>query len=357
MKNLKFKYSIVFLLTAVIILLLPSSFLLYMSFSDYKPESKQNLSLENKNDKIILDEKVFTLLSWNIGYCGLGKEMDFFYDGGKKVRSEKKQAELYKNQIINFIDSLKNIDFWFFQEVDVKSKRSYFVDQRKELKKCLKEYNSAFATNYKVAYVPIPFLKAMGKVKAGIMNFSRFLPNETFRVSYPNIASWPKNLFLLDRCFMMFRYLLPSGKDLVLINTHNSYYVVEDSLKMIELNILKRQVIEEYEKGNFVVIGGDWNQLPSGYHKISNLSSELLQKNITTIPETYLPKKWKYAFDPNVPTNRDLIEPYKKNQTKISIIDFFIVSPNVEIKNCKTYSLNFENSDHNPIQLTFSLIE
>ena len=27
-----------------------------------------------------------TLVSWNIGYAGLGDNMDFFYDGGRRVR-------------------------------------------------------------------------------------------------------------------------------------------------------------------------------------------------------------------------------------------------------------------------------
>ena len=35
-----------------------------------------------------------TLVSWNIGYAGLGDNMDFFYDGGRRVRD----TDVYKRQ-------------------------------------------------------------------------------------------------------------------------------------------------------------------------------------------------------------------------------------------------------------------
>ncbi len=197
----------------------------------------------------------------------------------------------------------------------------------------------------------------MGFVSAGMMTFSRFFSDEHLRISYPNIATWPEKLFLLDRCFILFRQPLPSGKDLVLINTHNSYYVSEDSLRMLELNILKNKMLQEYEKGNYVVAGGDWNKFPPQFLKVSQIPTDLLQNDVHCLDFNYLPFEWKFAFSADTPTNRALNTFYEEGKTKISTIDFFVVSPNIKIENCKTFSLGFENSDHNPVKLEFSLIQ
>jgi exonuclease III len=37
------------------------------------------------------------------------------------------------------------------------------------------------------------------------------------------------------------------------------------------------------------------------------------------------------------------------------VIDGFIVSPNVEVLSVQTIDLDFKNSDHNPVKLTFAL--
>lgn len=36
-------------------------------------------------------------------------------------------------------------------------------------------------------------------------------------------------------------------------------------------------------------------------------------------------------------------------------VEFFLVSPNIEVSNVKCYDLEFKNSDHNPVQARFRL--
>lgn len=332
------------------------SFLLFIHFSDYKPAKKEQLFIKNLSQQKAENQSTYSLLSWNLGYCGLGKEMDFFHEGGEQVRPSKAQVQKYLSQNLAFIKSQDSIDFFFFQEVDKSSKRSYYFDQSEKLKNLLASYNSVFADNYRVPFVPIPLLNPMGSVEAGVMTFSRYFQSEAIRYAYPNLATWPENLFLLDRCFVLSRHPLPSGKELVLINTHNSYYVSEDSLRIIELNILKTKMLQEYEKGNFVIAGGDWNKYPPHFFEKTQLPSDILQNNVHCLDTDFLPSDWSYAFDPHTPSNRELAALYKKGETKLAVIDFFVVSPNIKIENCKTFPLGFENSDHNPVQLNFSFI-
>ncbi|RLB98265.1 MAG: endonuclease, partial [Deltaproteobacteria bacterium] len=64
----------------------------YATLSDYQPDPT-TLVFENQKAKPIAGQTNFRLLIWNIGYGGLSRDMDFFYDGGKQVRTSKKNVE------------------------------------------------------------------------------------------------------------------------------------------------------------------------------------------------------------------------------------------------------------------------
>jgi len=338
-----------------ILIILFSSFLIFISLKDYDPPDFMPLAFNQTNVSQIEDDTTLSIITWNLGYAGLGKEMDFFYDGGKQVRASEKLSLKYFQNNLSFIEKMDSIDFWFFQEVDQHSKRSYFVDQIQKLTESLDKYNSATAINYSVSWVPVPILNPLGKVEAGLMSFSKYTPIEASRYAYPNIASWPDNLFLLDRCFILTRFLLPNNKHLVLLNTHNSYYVTNDSLRKIELDIIREKMREEFNEGNYVIAGGDWNRLPAGFNKFFRGDLSNLQKSIPSFSEDFLPSEWQWAFDTHQFTNRELNLPYDELETKKSSIDYFIVSPNIELNENFVFPLDFENSDHNPVYLKFRL--
>jgi len=338
-----------------ILIILFGSFLVFISIEDYDPPDFVPLSFNQTNVSQIEADTTLSIVTWNIGYNGLGKEMDFFYDGGKQVRADEKLSLKYLKNNLSFIEKTDSIDFWFFQEVDQHSKRSYFVDQIQKVTESLGKYNSATVINYSVSWVPVPLFNPMGNVEAGMMSFSKYAPIEASRYAYPNIASWPDNLFLLDRCFILTRFLLPNNKHLVLLNTHNSYYVTNDSLRKIELDIIRVKMLEEYSAGNYVIAGGDWNRLPVRFKDNFHGDLAQLQTSMPSFNGDFLSKKWLWAYDTTQFTNRELNFPYDELKTKKSSIDYFIVSPNVELIENFVFPLNFENSDHNPVYLKFRL--
>lgn len=368
MKQIYSKIIKLFSLAIGLMILFFVTFLTSISIKDYTPNEITKLSVFNKSTNSIDSSSYFSLLSWNMGYSGLGKEMDFFYDGGDMVRGSEELSAKYFQQNLEFLNEHSDVDFIFLQEVDVDSKRSYGIDQADLIRQNLSEFESSFAKNYDVTFVPVPPFKPMGKVQAGIMTFSKYASISALRHAYPNIASWPDKLFLLDRCFIVSRYQLEvfgghdgvadgvidgaEFRELVLINTHNSYYINEDSLRLIELNILKEVMNHEYEKGNYVIAGGDWNKFPPIIIEDLGIDQSRIQEGVSKIDHDFLPAEWKWAFDRNKPTNRELNTPYT-DKSKISIIDYFVCSPNVEIISAKTIDLNFENSDHNPVMLEF----
>jgi endonuclease/exonuclease/phosphatase family metal-dependent hydrolase len=217
-------------------------------------------------------------------------------------------------------------------------------------------YESVFAINYDVPFVPIPLNNPMGKVVAGMMCFSGYKARSSERVSFQGNFKWPKNLFMLNRCFIMERYVFSSGKVLVMINTHNSAFD-DGTLRKAELNLLRKTALDEYQKGNYVLVGGDWNLNPPGYELSGITSGDVsVSTDLYNASDHLMPEGWVWAFDDTTPSNRYVDEPYQKGKTKTTIIDYFLLSPNIQLINIKTIDLGFKYSDHNPVKMNVQLL-
>lgn len=344
----------------LIILLLVLAFALfiaYITYTDYQPEEIIVEVKKGTYQTEDLDIDTISLMNWNIGYAGLGAEMDFFYDGGTKVRPSKELNQKYLQNILNFIKTTDTVDFWLVQELDVNSKRSYYHDQVKEITDVKDGSYGVFAKNYMCQFVPVPVSDPLGYVEAGLMTFSNFPPEESVRHAYPLIASWPNKLFLLDRCFLLNRYPLNNGKDLVVINTHNSAYVYDSVLRVKELQIIKMAMLEEYKKGNYVITGGDWNQIPPGYEPQGDYNGHNYKPSIVKMNPDFMPDGWKWAYDNSAPTNRSNYKSFVRGENTTTCLDYYLVSPNVEIIETKTVDLLFAWSDHNPVFLKVRLLK
>ncbi|MCK5163988.1 MAG: endonuclease/exonuclease/phosphatase family protein [Desulfobacula sp.] len=319
----------------------------YATYSDFQPDPT-TLVFEKQNAKAIKGQKNFNLMIWNIGYGGLSRDMDFFYDGGKQVRPERQIVEKNITAIEAFIARQNDIDFFLLQEVDQKSKRSRFIDEYSQIAKLFPRFHSSFGKNYDVFFVPVPPSDPLGSVLSGLQTLARFEPTSVVRHSFPGNYAWPQGLFMLDRCFLVSRYLLDTKKQLLVINTHNSAYD-DGTLRSNQMAYLKNFLITEYEKGNYVIAGGDWNQCPPGFNP--EFKRNLMDnENRMDIGKEYLPK-WKWAYDQKIPTNRRLVAPYDQKTTLTTVIDFFLVSPNIEVKQVYGIHLDFEHSDHHPVKL------
>ena len=115
---------------------------------------------------------------------------------------------------------------------------------------------------------------------------------------------------------------------------------------------------EEYQKGNYVIAGGDFNQTFPGV----DLEKFPIIDDDNYVPiqiqDNYLPDGWKYAVDYERPTARLLNEEYSGTyeNTQLYIIDGYILSPNVECESVETIENNFSYSDHHPVKLSIKLV-
>ena len=345
------KYAASLVLSLIIIILL---FLLAATLTDFRPEEKISCEVTGRAEGRMPSDSIFTVQTWNLGYFGLGKDNDFFYDGGKMTRPSRENYLLCSKAGVDYISNSPKSDFYFFQELDLDSKRSYHDDQLNRLMSALPGFQACVALNYKVFYVPLQLTDPQGKVNSGIITFSRIPSKENTRYAFPGGFAWPVGLFMLDRCFLLSRISLGNGRDLVMINTHNDAFD-DGSLRKQQMAVLKDIVLTEYGKGNYVVTGGDWNLNPPGYDPLKLATGDPGFRIEPAIEPDFLPADWKWAYDAAIPSNRSVAAPYHKDVTKITIIDFFVVSPNIEVLDIKTEDLGFNWSDHQPVKMKFKL--
>lgn len=353
------KTLMVVVLTVLILGLVTFGGLLgYLTLTNYNPEPVEKLDIEGNTPTI--QGNRFTALIWNVGYSGLGKEMDFFYDGGTTVRATKEQTEAYLNGIASFLAANDSVDFMMLQEVDKNSKRSYYIDQQQALAAVLPKYTQTFALNYDCAFVPMPLglpYTPYGKTYGGLLSFSKYLPNSATRYQFPGSFGWPTNLAMLRRCMLVWRYKLPNGKDLLMVNTHNTAYDETGDIKKQELLFMKNFFEAEYANGNYIVVGGDWNQVPLGFS--ATAFNKTIAEGYTpqSITQDLVPKGFAVVYDPTTPTNRSNKTAYTAGQSYTTLIDYFMVSPNIKTVAVKTHDMGFAYSDHQPMLLTFELAE
>lgn len=327
-------------------------FLLAVIITDYRPEEINKLEINSNKEEIVKLNNIMSITTFNMGFGGLDKNQDFFMDGGKMSRSYSKE-KTYENidGVGNYLKN-KDSDFYFVQEIDEKSTRTYYIDERERINEKLEKYSNSYAYNYKVLWVPVPVRKPHGYVRAGLSSYSKYNINKATRYQLPGKEHFERQLFLLDRCFIESRLKVEdSDKELVLINAHLSAYDKGGVIRKQQLSYLKKHIQNEYDKGNYVLVGGDWN------HKLSktNFKSEVENKWMQEMPSAFKPDTFKWAVDNLTPTVRSLDSPYKEGYNFVETIDGFLVSNNIEVLDVKGDNLGFEYSDHNPVTMKFKL--
>lgn len=326
----------------------------FLTVTEFKPEDRETASFVI-TDKVTTEASVdqeFTVFSWNTGYGGLGEESDFFMDGGEMVNPPSQEiVEKNMDGIVSYMKS-QDADAWLLQEVDQNSSRTDGVAQY-ELYRSELDGNGAYAYNYKCAFVPIP-VPPMGRVESGIATITQYaMDSDAVRISLPCPFSWPTSAANLKRCLLVTRTPLEgSDKELVYVNLHLEAYDDGEG-KIAQTELLMEVLQAEYEKGNYVIAGGDFNQtFPGALENYPVADEEKWTPG--TLETSILPEGWEFACDTETATCRLLDQPYCED-CQLYVIDGFIVSPNVNVESVETVDLDFQFSDHNPVKLQFTL--
>ena len=329
-----------------------------LSVTEYRPADSEEVPISYRATGVVEEGQQISALTWNIGYCGLSSEADFFMDGGKGVRATSEDTVKANLESVQSTIAEQDTDIVFLQETDVNSDRSYHVDESQIIASTMADsgYCSSFAANYLVAFVPYP-VPPIGQVYSGIQTATRFDTKTAQRIQLPCPFDWPARLGNLKRCLLVERVpIAETGKELVLVNLHLEAYDDGEG-KAAQTAQLLRLIQREYEKGNYVIAGGDFNQVFSNVD-ISAYPTQgegLWQCGL--IEQSSFPEGWQLLMDPSVPTCRSLDRPYSAGDSTFQyyMIDGFICSPNVLVDELTTIDAGFTSSDHNPVRLVFTL--
>jgi endonuclease/exonuclease/phosphatase family metal-dependent hydrolase len=352
-------------------------FILTLTLFEFKPAETTDLIIENNlsnsNNNYVELETNIKFLTFNTGYGGLSQDQDFVMEGGENARIDSKDSVLNNLTGISDILTREDADIYLLQEVDTDSRRSYSVDQYQAYQNLLGT-SSVLAYNYRSIFVPYPvsLTDMMGKVNSGVVTFSDFYVNEATRVQLPEGVSWPKSVAYLKRCLLVTRYpITNSDKELVVFNAHLSAYD-DGTMRENELEALRILMLEEYSKGNYVVVGGDFNQTfpqavditidSTSNNEVYDYYYELKDENNWQAPpmkeDLFVSNGFSFICDISYPTSRMLDKPHLSfdlENNQYYLIDGFIVSANITVNNVKTLEENFVYSDHNPVILEISL--
>ncbi len=334
----------------------------WLTIREYKPANLEDLEVLGGGEAPIAVGDSLTVLSQNTGYAGLGAESDFFMDGGKDVAPTKEQ-QADNLAGLSALLAGEGADVYFLQEVDTDSGRTRGVDQSNVYWDALRlggldgtgAYSSSHALNYSCDFVPFPW-PPIGKVHSGLQTLSRFGVDSAQRIALPCPFSWPVRAANLKRCLLVsYVPLEGTDKQLVLVNLHLEAYDDGEG-KAAQTKALMDFLTAEYEKGNYVIAGGDFNQtFPGALDAFPIQDAGLWTPGV--LGEEMLPEGWRFACDLSVPSCRLLNHPYDPDPAgnQFYVIDGFILSPNVGLDSVETLDNQFQYTDHNPVSIRVTL--
>lgn len=355
------------LLLAVILVV--GGYVVYMQAHFYRIPDHTALAVENNREAVLETGHTYTAVTYNVGFGAYGPDYSFFMDTGEMKDGTKTQGiygkavsredtEKNTSGSVRILNDL-NADFMLLQEVDEDADRSYHLNQVSCLKESFPDYSSVFVNNFHTAYLLYPFSDPHGAVQAGLLNFSRYKSADAIRRSYPVDDSFITKFTDLDRCFSVMRFPVKDGKELVLVNSHMSAYDEGGKIRVQQLELLNSVMAEEYEAGNYVIVGGDFNHamgeaVAEGFATeqkfpawVSVLTSEELADGIRMV---------RAENELDVPTCRGADIPYIKGVNYTTVVDGFLVSANIRAT-AENIDADFAYSDHNPVKLTFELMD
>lgn len=289
------------------------------------------------------------IATWNIGYAGLGRLSDFVTDGGKSRFPPSSEAVAENLDAIVETLAETQADIFLLQEVSDKSPLSYWHPVRARIVESLPGRIAFFRSDISSWGLPWPL-----RIVHGTLTLSNAAPTSKQMVKLLAEPTFLGGIIKRNYGLLVTRFAIEGSRNhWVVVNLHLAAFDPEGATRHKQLEAVLDFAKTEYEKGNYVVLGGDWNLrlLKKEFPHTTDLEQLFW---LVDLPEEKLPPGWKTACDKTLPTVRTNYQPYVKGENYTAIIDGFIVSPNVTINSVATTDTGFEHTDHMPVSASFS---
>ncbi|MCX2456264.1 endonuclease/exonuclease/phosphatase family protein [Lacticaseibacillus nasuensis] len=340
--------------------LVAGSYVAYLLATYRRLPDDQTLPVHHRPGATLMQPgREYTVQTFNIGYGSYPPSYSFFMAGGKSSRATSAASVQQAMRGIEATTRQDLPDFALFQEVDSDGDRSRHVNEVAWLTGAFAQTHEAvYGQNYATKYLAYPFTQPIGAAQSGLLTLSTTRIDSARRYSLPIPTDLSKFLDL-DRAFTVAQLPTSDGHHLQLVNVHLSAFTKNRAVQAAQLHKLFAYLAAAYRTGDYVVVGGDFN------HRLLTNSAAVFhtkQPDYTwthPFPVADLPAGFTMPLAglaaAGVPSVRYLDAPYQPGRTFVTLIDGFIVSPNVTVKQVRVVDAGFKDSDHNPVRLTFAL--
>ena len=355
----KFMKALLLLISILIAIVLLYFIYVFATYSRIEDMQELEVSKEASFTEVETNT-TYTALTQNLGFGAYTADFTFFMDGGEKSWADSEES------VINCINKSAegiaaiNPDFILIQEIDTDSTRSYHVNQLDLLRSYFEGYQEIFAVNFHSAFLMYPFHQPHGFCNSGIATYSKATVTSSVRRKL-EISTGFSKFVDLDRCYSVSRIPVSNGKELILYNVHLSAYGGSDKIRTSQMTMLFQDMKAEYDAGNYVVCGGDFNHDFTGNstQALNNVSEndfgwaqpfplELLPEGLTRCTD--------YSNGKIISTTRNCDIRYGPDSFTV-ILDGFLVSDNVKVSYLENIDTGYLYSDHNPVVMQFELME
>ena len=332
---------------------------------------------KNKNNTVMLDTTL-DCITYNMSYGIMDPDFTYFraenkMANGNSTKGGSSRATSKERVIINANGSAElvgkgvnsSVDFILFQNIDVDSTRSYYVDQKNILAESLSTMAGVFAEAGKSNYVFSPISSPLGRTDSRMATFSNKYIGHRIRYSLPSNSEFMSKYGTNDNCVILTRVRTVSNKMLSIINVNVDIYEDEDIRQKDLEAILRIMDFEHNTMGNYCLVGGTFGFLLNGTSGafLNNMQSPAWGKQL---PESFNESILKnigfritsdeIALDQGIGTVRDMSVAYNKGGSYEAIVDGFIVSKDISVEKTAVIDNGYLYSSHNPVKITFRLL-
>ena len=297
----------------------------------------------NGPDRTATAGAALRMVTWNIGYGSLGAGADFVADGGRSFRPIGRRGIAAAAEAIGETLAGFDADLLLLQEMAAASFATRSVDVKGSVLRRMKGYRAAYWEDFATTMLPPPF-----DISNGMMTLSRVSAPECAARALPQEPGFRFGFLKKHYGALATRIRTEDGREWAILNVHLSAFDDGGRVRAKQVAALMEMAEAEYRQGSHVVVGGDWNMRlvdTSFPHE----TEEKFLSWIHDFPRETVPEGWTFGIDPSVPSVRSLNRSYEAGINYVTIVDGFLVSPNVAIKRVETCDLGFLHSDHQPV--------
>lgn len=287
------------------------------------------------------------LLSWNVGYAGLGEESDFVADGGSHLRAP--SAEIVDKNLSGIHTALRETaaDVYVLQECTLTSPLNYWRPVWDSIKDIYPAADSVWQTDLDLKMVPWPL-----RLKHGMATIARVKISTAHSVPLPLERNYWLGIMKKQYALLVTRIAIEGAEhELVIANVHLAAFDDAAATRSAQLEAVLEYAKREYNMGNYVVIAGDWN-LALSVDTFPHRTPERFLNWLHPFPLNCISQGWQMAFDTKTPSVRTLHKPYEPGVNFTAVVDAVLVSPNIGVLDVEVLDYRFAFSDHQPVLAT-----